>query len=134
MRSERLMSRRFAESWRGRRAARVTDEFALGYHRLVARRLRRDPSLIGRAAHMVGDAVRHPDLRERWRTLLAEAPAEVHRVITSRSQTAYHMRIESPFRMMGLVTADERLRLLGIAKCLAERYEPTPTSSMPSAR
>ena len=78
----------------------VNDRAKLILHRLVARRLRSDPSLLHdarvRLQSFEGPA---PDYVIAWAQVLERPAPEVAKLIGSRSDRMNHLRVSSPFRL-----------------------------------
>src|SRR5882672_5355643 len=92
----------------------VNDTAKLIMHRLIARALVRDPSLVGRArASLEKMATRFPDqsfVRD-WDALLRRPVNEIVAVLTGCGQEARRMRLSSPFVLAeGIDFKDEVLR------------------------
>jgi len=83
----------------------VNDAAKLMLHRLIARAVTRDPSLVeaAKAAHarIAGRYPKHDFVRE-WSELLRLQPHELRRHLTSRDPDMYRLRLSSPF----FLTAD----------------------------
>jgi len=92
----------------------VNDTAKLIMHRLIARRLLRDPSLVAAARQSLAKmAVRFPDrpfLRE-WEVILRRSPKEIAKLLTDRGDKANRLRLSSPFVIAeGIDFTDEALR------------------------
>ena len=78
----------------------VNDRAKLILHRLVARRLRANPSLLdealGRLRSLEGPA---PDYVTEWARVLERPADDVAKLIGSRSEQMTHLRVSSPFRL-----------------------------------
>ena len=78
----------------------VNDRAKLILHRLVARRLRSNPSLLDdarvRLQSLEGPA---PDYVTQWAQVLERPAPEVAKLIGSRSDRMNHLRVSSPFRL-----------------------------------
>jgi len=105
----------------------VNDTAKLMMHRLVARGLARDPSLVDRAkASAAQIAERYPDrdfVRD-WNKLLELSADQLRSRLTSRDPEMYRLRLSSPFvRVEGFGFTDQRLRrrIRQAAKRVAER-------------
>lgn len=108
--------RAFARELRERprpNAEQVNDRAKLLYHRLVARRLRRDPELLA----SVRDILRKPPFTaasqwaDDWRRLLNAPLPEILRVLRERSSEAALLRVNSPFPFVNeLKIENEALR------------------------
>lgn len=75
----------------------VNDRAKLILHRLIARRLAREPDLIDavRSRLVVCDGV--PDHVKEWDELLRLEPQHIRRALTSRSERMERLRLSSPF-------------------------------------
>jgi hypothetical protein len=92
----------------------VNDTAKLIMHRLIARQLVRDPSLVIRARQSLAKmAIRFPDrpfVRE-WEVILRRAPKEIAKLLTDRGDEARRLRLSSPFVIAeGIDFTDEALR------------------------
>lgn len=92
----------------------VNDAAKLMMHRLVARALARDPSMLNRArVSATRIAERYPDrdfVRE-WDILLRLPVPQIRNRLTSRDPAMYRLRLSSPFVLIeGLGLADPGLR------------------------
>lgn len=92
----------------------ISNRFKLLYHRLVARKLRRDPALIESARSVIES---RPFTRtdrtyvDEWRRLLGQPVSSIARVLTSRSPESNRLRLSSPFPFVdALKINDEELR------------------------
>lgn len=90
------------------------DRVKLMYHRLVARRIGRDPELIERARKIVEELSTTPNQRSHvleWKVVLSQPCEKVRHFIVSRNQDATRLRITSPFPMLPeLSVQDEQTR------------------------
>ncbi len=109
--------RAFARSLRDRPRPNpelVNDRAKLIYHRLVARRLRHEPTLIARAKDVVRSRTfsdTDPDIVEDWRRLLSGPTPRLVNILVGRSAEARRLRLSSPFPFVdGLKIDDESLR------------------------
>ena len=78
----------------------VNDRAKLILHRLVARRLRANPSLLDDARtrlHSVEEPA--PDYVVEWARVLEQPAEDVAKLIGSRSDKMTHLRVSSPFRL-----------------------------------
>lgn len=105
----------------------VNDTVKLMMHRLIARRLGRDPSLVERAkisqAKIADRFVDRPFVRE-WDELLTLPAAELRAKLVSRDADMVRLRISSPFVLAeGIDFTDYnlRLRIRRAARRIAER-------------
>lgn len=115
----------------------VNDRAKLLYHRLVAPRLRRDPSLVESARRVVQRRRSSGDRREAlddWARLLSRSTDEISLAIIGRSERARRLRLSSPFPLVKeLHIADEMLRRR-LWRLARKSYERSPISNAPSAR
>lgn len=92
----------------------VNDLTKLIMHRLIARELARDPSLVERArAALDRLADRFPDRSfiQDWDSLLRRPLKEISAVLTGRDEEARRMRLSSPFMLAdGVDFKDEMVR------------------------
>jgi hypothetical protein len=109
----------------------VNDNAKLMIHRLIAREIGRDPSLIERAKISLDrSASRHEGysfIRE-WSDLLHLPPSSVRRRLTSRDEEMTRLRLSSPFVIAGGIDFSDvalRRRIWRAAKRLAIKREPT---------
>jgi hypothetical protein len=108
----------------------VNDTAKLIMHRLIARELARDPTLVERArVQLEKMAVRFPDrsfVRD-WEAVLQRPVSEIAAVLTGRNQEARRLRLSSPFILAdGIDFKDEALRrrIGQAAKRIAARTAP----------
>lgn len=81
-------------------AEAINDRTKLLYHRLVARRLKREPELVAEALLALdrrAEQFGHGHDTVEWRALLQCPINEIRAVISSRSRAAARFRISSPF-------------------------------------
>lgn len=92
----------------------INDAAKLIMHRLIARSLARDPSLIERTkVSLARIAARFPDRSfvQDWDQLLRLPPGQVRALLTSRNQDMRRLRLSSPFMTAeGVDFGDETLR------------------------
>jgi len=78
----------------------VNDTAKLMIHRLVARAIGRDPSLVDKAKVSLDRSSKHYEgysfVRE-WSELLDLPPSEIRRLLASRSERMTRLRLSSPF-------------------------------------
>lgn len=78
----------------------VNDRAKLILHRLVARRLRANPSLLDEArARLQSLEEPAPDYMIQWARVLDRSAEDVADLIGSRSDQMTHLRVSSPFRL-----------------------------------
>ena len=78
----------------------INDRAKLILHRLVARRLRTNPSLLDEArARLRSLESPVPDYVIEWARVLERPAEEVAKLIGSRSEPMTHLRVSSPFRL-----------------------------------
>jgi hypothetical protein len=91
----------------------LAEERSLAIHRLIARRLRDDPSLVSMARSRVegwlADGSVHPTYAEAWRELLRGPMDRLQDVLSSPDQAARALRQCSPFA--GFVDPRTRWRI-----------------------
>lgn len=78
----------------------VNDRAKLIMHRLAARRLASNPSLIDVAKSRITGGSQPPEYVSEWRDVLDLDAAEVRRTITSRSEKMERLRLSSPFGLV----------------------------------
>jgi hypothetical protein len=111
----------------------VNDTAKLIMHRLIARELARDPTLVEKARIQLGKmAVRFPDRSfvHDWEAVLQRPASEIAAVLTGRNQEARRLRLSSPFILAdGIDFKDEplRRRIGQAAKRIAARTAPDGT-------
>jgi hypothetical protein len=111
----------------------VNDTAKLIMHRLIARELARDPTLVERARVQLGKmAVRFPDRSfvHDWEAVLHRPISEIAAVLTGRNQDARRLRLSSPFILAdGIDFKNEALRrrIGQAAKRIATRTAPERT-------
>jgi hypothetical protein len=92
----------------------VNDTAKLIMHRLIARSLVRDPSLVDRAKVSLAEMSAHfPDRSfvEDWERLLRLPTCELRALLTSRNQDMKRLRLSSPFvTAEGVDFGDQTLR------------------------
>jgi hypothetical protein len=105
----------------------VNDAAKLIMHRLIARKLGHDPSLVARAkiaqAKIGGRFADRPFVRE-WDELLALPAVELRRKLVSRHPDMVRLRISSPFVLaegIDFTDYDLRLRIRRAARRVAGR-------------
>lgn len=86
------------------------DERSLALHRLVARKVEADPSLLDKVRATLRrwqgmDGTPRLALRE-WESILSGSPEQVGRILTEQSEKATRLRQSSPF--CGILTEGER--------------------------
>ena len=78
----------------------VNDTAKLMIHRLIARAISRDPSLVEKAKVSLDRSSQHFEgysfVRE-WSELLDHPPSELRRLLVSRSERMTRLRLSSPF-------------------------------------
>jgi hypothetical protein len=93
---------------------RVNDTAKLIMHRLIAREIGRDPSLIERVRGSLGHRAEHLQHRsfvQDWHELLDLPLPEIRHRITSRDEDMTRLRLSSPFVLaQGINFEDEALR------------------------
>jgi hypothetical protein len=105
----------------------VNDTAKLMIHRLVARALAHDPSLVERAKTLAArNAERYParDFVRQWDSLLKLPLAQIRSRLTSRDPEMYQLRLSSPFALveeLGLADENLRRRIGRAARRVAER-------------
>jgi hypothetical protein len=108
----------------------VNDTTKLIMHRLIARELARDPTLVERARAQLGKmAARFPDRSFvlDWEAVLRRPISEIAAVLIGRNQEARRLRLSSPFILAdGIDFKNEALRrrIGRAAKRLAARTAP----------
>jgi hypothetical protein len=110
----------------------VNDTAKLLMHRIIARSLARDPSLVGRArSSLAAMARRFPDRTfvTEWESLLRLPVCSLRNLLTSRDQQMRRLRLSSPFvTAEGVDFTDDALRrrIGRAAKRLAARPSMRP--------
>jgi hypothetical protein len=92
----------------------VNDTAKLMMHRLIARAISRDPSLVEKAKVLLEQSSQHFEdywcVRE-WLELLGHPLSEIRRLLASRSETMTRLRLSSPFILAeGIDFGDTALR------------------------
>jgi hypothetical protein len=111
----------------------VNDTAKLIMHRLIARELALDPTLVERARVQLGKmAVRFPDRSfvHDWEAVLQRPISEIAAVLIGRNQDARRLRLSSPFILAdGIDFKNEALRrrIGQAAKRIATRTAPERT-------
>lgn len=75
----------------------VNDRAKLLLHRLIARRLAREPGLIEAARAWLDPSVGAPSHVREWEELLRLEPGLIRRALVSRSERMTRLRLSSPF-------------------------------------
>jgi hypothetical protein len=111
---------------------RVNDIAKLMIHRLIARAIGRDPSLLDRAKVSLDRSSQHFEgysfVRE-WSELLDLPPSDIRRLLASRSERMTRLRLSSPFILAEGIDFGNtalRRRIWRAAKRIAQR---SPTSA-----
>ena len=95
------------------RTEHVTDRFKRAHHRLVARAIRRDPTLVEQARTVVRQRPDEPRWVRDWREVLSLPIEEIHREITRPTERMRWLRIDSPFALLpGTILPDPVRRRL----------------------
>lgn len=95
------------------RTERINDRFKQAHHRLVARAIARDPSLVDQARQAVRERAGEPRWARDWRELLARPIDEVRSEITRPTEHMRWLRVDSPFALLpGTVLPDPIRRRL----------------------
>ncbi|MBP2315501.1 hypothetical protein [Azospirillum soli] len=104
-------------------AERVNDAAKRLMHRLIARRLPREPDLLARARARVADTgTPQPDCVAEWRALLNLPLADLRRRITERSEEMERLRSSSPLLGDGYYAdIDLRRRIWRAARRIAQQ-------------
>jgi len=93
---------------------RVNDTAKLIMHRLIARRLGRDPSLVEKAKHSLGRSSDHfgnYTFIHNWSEFLSLPVSEIRHRLTRRDEQMTRLRLSSPFMLAkGVDFEDEALR------------------------
>ena len=117
----------------------VNDAAKLIMHRLIARKLERDPSLVERAriaqAGIAKRFVERPFVRE-WDQLLMLPTAALRAKLVSRESNMVRLRISSPFVLaegVDFTDYELRLRIRRAARRIAERGLASKTRRSPMA-
>jgi hypothetical protein len=106
-------------------------------HRLIARQIGRDPSLVERAKDSLARTSQHDEgyafVRE-WSDVLGYPPSKIRRLLTSRGEDMTRLRLSSPFVLAeGIDFGDDALRrrIWRAAKRVAERSANHETADLP---
>jgi len=105
----------------------INDTMKLIMHRLIARRLARDPSLVDRARNSLDEAARHfPDRSfiAEWHLLLSIPVCSLRYQLICRNEHMKRLRLSSPFvTAEGIDFTDTNLRrrIIRAAKRIAAR-------------
>lgn len=95
----------------------VNDRAKLILHRLIARRLAREPELIEAVRSQLNRSVSVPDHVREWDELLQLEPAIIRRALVSRSERMTRLRLSSPFfQASGLQDTAFRRRVWRLAR------------------
>jgi hypothetical protein len=118
----------------------INDTAKLIMHRLIARSLARDPTLVDRAkVSLAGISVRFPDRSfvVEWEELLRLPIRELRALLTSRDQNMTRLRLSSPFTTAeGVDFTDQTLRrrIRRAAKRILARGSPRRDGLVHAAR
>jgi hypothetical protein len=115
----------------------VNDTAKLMMHRLIARQIGRDPSLVEKAKVSLARSAQHYEgysfVRE-WSDVLSSPPSTVRRLLTSRDGVMTRLRLSSPFVLAeGIDFGDDALRrrIWKAAKRIAERSATHERADLP---
>lgn len=115
----------------------VNDTAKLIMHRLIARQIGRDPSLVEKAKDSLARNSQRFEgytfVRE-WSDMLGFPPSTVRRRLTSRDEEMTRLRLSSPFVLAeGINFEDDTLRrrIWKAAKRIAERSAIHQTAALP---
>jgi hypothetical protein len=115
----------------------VNDTAKLMMHRLIARQIGRDPSVVERAKASLARISQHYEgyafVRE-WSDVLGNPPSLVRRLLTSRGEDMTRLRLSSPFVLAeGIDFGDDALRrrIWKAAKRVAGRSANHKTADLP---
>jgi hypothetical protein len=75
----------------------VNDTAKLMIHRLIARTIGRDPSLVEKAKASLDRSSQGYSFVREWSELLDLPPSDIRRLLTSRSERMTRLRLSSPF-------------------------------------
>ena len=92
---------------------RLAEERSIAFHRVIAARLARDPTLLARARARVRSWLESerevPEYARAWNEILAQDETSIVSFLIDRSERARELRQSSPFA--GCLSARERWRL-----------------------
>jgi hypothetical protein len=115
----------------------VNDTAKLMMHRLIAREIGRDPSLVEKAKDSLARSSQHYEgyafVRE-WSDVLVSPPSTIRRLLTSRDEEMTRLRLSSPFVLAeGIDFGDDALRrrIWRAAKRVAERSANREAADFP---
>lgn len=95
----------------------INDRAKLLLHRLVARRIAREPGLIEAARSRLDPSRGAPDHVREWGELLRLEPGLIRRALVSRSERMTRLRLSSPFfQVSGLQDTAFRRRVWRLAR------------------
>ncbi|OAF04299.1 hypothetical protein AYJ54_24230 [Bradyrhizobium centrolobii] len=115
----------------------VNDTAKLMMHRLIARQIGRDPSLVERAKDSLARSSQRYegyDFVREWSDVLGFPPSTVRRRLTSRDEEMTRLRLSSPFVLAEGVNFEDhalRRRIWKAAKRIAERSVIHQTVELP---
>lgn len=92
----------------------INDRFKRAHHRLVARAMAHDPTILEKARARIGHPPSEPPEPlwvTWWRELLSRPLDEVRREITRPTQHMTELRISSPFALAFPMSDEQRIRL-----------------------
>jgi hypothetical protein len=103
----------------------INDTVKLMMHRLIARAILHDPSLVERAKNTLAKNAKHYPgyaFLGDWQNLLSRDPSEVRHQIVRRDEEMTRMRVSSPLQeVLDLGNEGFRRRLMKAAKRVADR-------------
>lgn len=114
----------------------VNDAAKLMIHRLIARAVNRDHSLIEKAKVALDRRPQGYSFVPDWDDLLGRSPSEIRRLLTSRGESMTRLRLSSPFVLVKDLDFTEttlRRRIWKAAKRVARRsidQEPAPPAKL----
>jgi hypothetical protein len=88
---------------------RVNDTAKLMMHRLVARAIGRDPSLVEKAKAELRGLGGYSYVQD-WNDILSRPTTEIRRLLTRRDENMTRLRLSSPFAFVGIDFTEPNLR------------------------
>jgi hypothetical protein len=104
---------------------RVNDTAKLIMHRLIARDIARDPSLVEKARAALPRGRGTYSFVDDWKAILALPPIEIRRLLTRRDEKMTRLRLSSPFAFVGtdFTQPNLRYRIFRTARQMTPAFE-----------
>jgi hypothetical protein len=89
---------------------RVNDTAKLIMHRLIARAIARNPSLVEKAKNALAQDRGGYSYVHDWNDILSRPTTEIRRLLTRRGEKMTRLRLSSPFAFVGIDFTEPELR------------------------